>query len=193
MKKTVFLLALFLSQFAMAQDSTATASPLSLKKNEIKLDALALITQTRFHVSYERFLKNDFSAGFSVSLSASNKRKDDFNDNFNRTLPQYEVNPFIRYSLSKSQRSYYFVEAFGSVNGGKYKEQQRIIDGSSAYYAAVENTYTDFALGAAIGYKLYLADKFGIEIFVGGAKNLLNTDVSPKYVPRVGANFGYRF
>lgn len=195
MKKLAFLATLLFFQFTNAQDSTAveTVSPITHKKNEIKIDVLSLIARSRFHVSYERFLNKDFSVGLSGSITKSNKKEDDFENGFNKTLQQYEVNPFIRYSLSKSAVSYYFVEGFVSVNGGKYKELQRLEENGFGYWQAVENNYTDLAIGGALGYKLYIKEKFGIELFVGVGQNILNTDISPKYVQRVGANFGYRF
>ncbi|ESU18760.1 hypothetical protein FCR2A7T_21630 [Flavobacterium cauense R2A-7] len=195
MKKLAFLATVLFFQFTHAQDSTAveTVSPITLKKNEIKIDVLTLIARSRFHVSYERFLNKDFSVGLSASITKSNKKEDDFENGFNKTLPQYEANPFVRYSLSKSAVSYYFIEGFLSVNGGKYKELQRLEEGGTAYWTAVEKNYTDLAIGGALGYKLYIKEKFGIELFVGVGRNIINTDISPKYVQRVGANFGYRF
>lgn len=197
MKKTAFLAALLISQIGSAQDSTATEkiSPITLKKNEIKLDVVSLIAMSRFHVSYERFLNKDFSVGVSGIISASNKRKDDFENGFNKTLPQYEATPFVRYSMSKSAVSYYFIEAFASVNGGKYRELKYFTNEieNIHYVQAVKDNYTDLAIGGAVGYKLYIKEKFGIELFVGVGKNMLNTSISPKYVQRVGANFGYRF
>lgn len=193
--KKLALLAVFFFQFANAQeqDSTTIVNPITLKKNEVRLDVVSLITKMRIHVSYERFLNKDFSLGLSASLSESKKAKDDFDENFDRTLPQYEINPYLRYSLSKSQVSYYYLEVFASGNGGKYKTKERFVDGGNGYYQAVENTYFDVALGGAVGYKLYFKEKFAIDLFVGMGKNLLNTDKSPELVPRVGASFGYRF
>lgn len=195
MKKLAFLAILLFFQLSHAQDSTAVEkiSPITLKKNEVKVDVVSLIAKSRFHVSYERFLNKDFSVGLSGSLTKSNKRENDFRDGFNKTLPQYEINPFARYSLSKSAVSYYFIEGFVSINGGKYKELQRLEENGFAYWKAVENNYTSFAIGGAVGYKLYFKEKFGVELFVGVGRNIINTDISPKYVQRVGANFGYRF
>ncbi|KGO89972.1 hypothetical protein [Flavobacterium suncheonense] len=193
--KKLALVAVFFFQFAHAQqqDSTEVVSPISLKKNEVRLDVVSLITKMRIHASYERFLNKDFSVGLSASISESNKEKKDFDENFDRTLPQYEVIPYLRYSLSKSQVSYYYVEAFASANGGKYKTKERFVEGGNGYYQAVENTYFDVALGGAVGYKLYFKDKFAVDLFVGMGKNLFNTDKSPEIVQRVGASFGYRF
>ncbi|MGX7666552.1 hypothetical protein [Flavobacterium pedocola] len=193
--KKLALLGLLFFQFANAQqDSTVVENPLLPKKNEIRLDVVSLIAKGKLHVSYERFLKNDFSVGLSTSLRVGKRDKEDFDENFNNTLPEYEINPFVRYSLSKSHKTFYFVEAFMSVNGGKYKELKHMPDGlGNNYVLVVEDNYTDLAIGGAVGYKLYFSDKYAVELFVGVGKNLLNTDVSPTYVQRVGANFGYRF
>lgn len=198
MKKLALLITVLSLQFANAQEQNqqqtdTVASPLSLKKNEIRFDVVSLITKLRFHVSYERFLNKDFSVGLSASLAESNKAKNDFEENFNKTLPEYELNPFVRYKLSKSEKNYYFVEGFLSFNGGKYKLLEHIYDGTNNYIAAVDHRYTDLAVGGAVGYKLYFSNKFCVDLFVGVGKNLLNTEKSPTYVQRVGANFGYRF
>lgn len=195
MKKLAFLATFLFFQFTNAQDSTVveTVSPITLKKNEVKIDVVSLITRSRFHISYERFLNKDFSVGLSGSLTKSNKLEDDFENGFNKTLAKYEVNPFVRYSLSKSAVSYYFIEGFASLNGGQYKELQRLEENGFGYWKAIENKYTGLAIGGALGYKLYFKEKFGIELFVGVGRNILNTDITPKYVQRVGANFGYRF
>ncbi|WP_313807371.1 hypothetical protein [Flavobacterium sp.] len=194
--KKLFLLALFSVGTVSAQqqqDSTEVVSPIALKKNEVRFDVVSLITETKIHLSYERFLNKDFSVGLSAISAQSSKKKDDFESNFNRTLPEYQIIPYVRYSLSKSQVSYYYVEAFASANGGKFKTQERFVEGGNGYYQAVENTYFDIALGGAVGYKLYFSDKFAVDLFVGMGKNLLNTDESPELVPRVGGSFGYRF
>lgn len=191
MNKIAFLAALLFFQLTSAQDSTP--KPLELKKNEIKFDVISLIAMGKFHVSYERFLNDDFSVGISGVLAKSNKKEEDFEKGYDKTLPQYEVNPFVRYSLSKSKKSFYFIEAFVSVNGGKYRELERFVENGYGYWEATENNYTAFALGGALGYKLYIKEKIGIELFVGAGRNITNMEVSPEYVQRVGANIGYRF
>jgi len=190
MKKWIFL-ALIAFQFSNAQE---TSSVLSSKKNEVKFDVLSAIAFGKYHISYERFLNKDFSVGISGGIQDSQNQKDDFYDGFERSLPKYEINPFVRYALSKSPKNFYFAEVFLSANGGKYREIARFEDGSgNGYYASKEENYSDLAIGGALGYKLYLKEKFGLELIVGAGKNLFNTDKSPEVIPHVGLNFGYRF
>jgi Protein of unknown function (DUF3575) len=190
MKKWLFL-ALLAFQFSNAQDG---ATILASKQNEVKLDVLSAIAFSKIHVSYERFLNKDFSIGISGGIQDSKNDKEDFDKGYDRSLPKYEVNPFVRYSLSKSQKSFYFAEVFVSANGGEYRELQRFVDESgNGYYDTFKGNYTDVALGGALGYKLYIQEKFGLELFFGIGKNLFNTDKSPETIPHVGLNFGYRF
>lgn len=190
MKKWLFM-ALIAFQFSNAQDGS---NILASKQNEVKFDVLSAIAFSKIHFSYERFLNEDFSVGISGGIQDSKNAKDDFEKGYDRTLPKYEINPFVRYSLSQSQKSFYFAEIFISANGGKYRELQRFVDGSgNGYYDTFEDNYTDVALGGALGYKLYIQEKFGLELVLGMGKNLFNTDKSPEIVPHVGLNFGYRF
>ncbi len=190
MKKWLFA-ALLAFQFSNAQESS---NIFARKQNEIKFDVLSVIAFSKVHVSYERFLNENFSVGISGSIQDSKDAKEDFDKGYDRTLPKYEVNPFVRYSLSHSQKSFYFAEIFVSANGGKYRELQRFVDESgNGYYDTFKDNYTDVAIGGALGYKLYIQEKFGLELFLGMGKNLFNTDKSPEVVPRVGLNFGYRF
>lgn len=190
MKKWIFL-ALVAFQFSNAQES---ASIMASKKNEVRFDVLSAIAFGKYQVSFERFLNKDFSVGVSGAIQDSKSQKEDFEKGYDKTLPKYEINPFVRYALSKSQKNFYFVEAFLSANGGKYRETKRFENTQgNGYYASEEKDYTDLAIGGAIGYKLYIQEKFGLELLVGAGKNLLNTDKSPEIVPRVGFNLGYRF
>jgi len=190
MKKWMFM-ALVAFQFSHAQESS---SVLDSKKNEVKFDVLSAIAFSKFHISYERFLNKDWSVGISGGIQESNKNKEDFQNGYDRSLPEYEVSPFVRYALSKSVKNFYFAEVFVSANGGKYREIKRFDDGfGNGYYDSQEDNYSDLAIGAALGYKLYLKEKFGLELVIGMGKNLFNTDKSPEVIPHVGLNFGYRF
>lgn len=188
MKKIVFFL-LFTTCFSQAQTSI-----LADKKNEIRLDVLSVITSGKFGISYERFLEKDFSVGFNANFSNSKKTKDDYDSGYRNNLPEYEINPYVRYALSKGKTRFYFAEVFASANSGDFKEVVRILDSNNnAFYTTQKSNYTDLALGGSLGYKMYFKDAFALEFLVGFGKNLLNDDKSPDYVSRVGLNFGYRF
>lgn len=189
MKKitVLFLFSIFL---ASAQDNQS----FDLGKNEVKFDVFSLVAFGKVHVSYERFLSDDFSVGVSGNFNQSTSREEDFELGKNRTLEDYQIIPFVRYSLSKSQIRYYFVEVFVSANQGKYRELERLVDeNNNGYYEAIQKDYSDFAIGGAIGHKFYIKEKLGIDIFVGMGKNLFSSGESPDYISRVGINVGYRF
>ena len=188
--KKLFLLFLFLTATLSAQNDSA----FDLGKNEIKFDVTSIIASGKIHVSYERFISTDFSVGISGIINESNKLEKDYTNGKNRTLEDYQIIPFVRYSLSKSQIRYYFIEVFVSANSGKYHELERLIDdNNNGYYQSVDKNYSDFALGGAIGHKFYIKEKLGIDIFVGMGKNLFSNGESPDIVSRVGINVGYRF
>lgn len=189
MKKIIFIFLIF-TQVSLAQENNSS----DLGKNEIKFDVVSLVALGKIHVSYERFISNDFSIGLSGNFNQSKSREDDFENGKNRTLEDYQIIPFVRYSLSKSQIRYYFVEVFVSANQGKYRELERLLDqNNNAYYQAVQKEYSDFAVGAAVGHKFYIKEKLGIDIFVGMGKNLFSSSESPDIISRVGVNLGYRF
>ena len=61
MKKISFLFCFFLVLGSFAQtNSDSIVSPIVAKKNEVKIDALNLISNGRLGISYERFLNTDF-------------------------------------------------------------------------------------------------------------------------------------
>jgi len=192
MKKLLFI-ALFSLQFAQAQEGSDTPAMLD-GKNEVRVDLLTLALRTEFNLTYERFLNKDFSVGVFGGIADSKKLNDDFDSGYRNNVPKYEINPFVRYNLSKSQISYYFAEVFVSANGGDFKETVRRIDAEgNGYYVNEKSEYSDFGVGAALGYKLYIKEKFGIELLVGFGSNLFNRDKSPDTISRVGLSLGYRF
>lgn len=190
MKKVLILLFLA-TQMLWSQD---TSSPELSGKNEIKFDVLGAFGYNKYQMVYERFLNNGFSIGVSGAILDTDKPKKEFSEGFNRTLPEVEINPFLRYNLSKGKKSYYFAEFFTSFNSGKYRELQRLVDeNNNGYYSSVQKSYSDVALGGALGYKFYIKERIGIDIFFGAGKNLFKKDESPAIIPRIGANLGYRF
>jgi hypothetical protein len=188
--KKLCLLALLLGQISFAQDEV----PMLPGKNELRVDLLTIALRTEFNLTYERFLNKDWSVGVFGGYANSAKLNDDFDAGYRNNVPKYEVNPFIRYNLSKGQKSFYFAEVFLSANGGDFKETLRRADGSgNAYYVNEKSTYSDFGAGGGLGYKLYIKEKFAVEVGVGIGANLFNRDKSPDTISRVGLGVGYRF
>ena len=194
MKKTMLLL-FFIPFGIIAQETQETKeTAFDKKKNEVRFDVLSVITSGKFGLSYERFLGKDFSVGLHVDFSSSTKTKNDFNESSRNNLPKYEVNPYVRYALSKSKKRYYFAEVFASANGGDFKEIVKLTDANgNDYYTTEISNYSDFGLGGGLGYKMYIKDAWAIEFLVGFGSNLSNRDKSPDVISIVGLNFGYRF
>ncbi len=188
--KKLFCLFLLFPLVSQAQENTVLAN----KKNEFRVDVLAAIVYTKASLSYERFFGKDFSTGFNVNYSNSQKLNNDFDNGYRNNVPKFEFNPYLRYALSKSKSRYYFAEVFGSYNGGDYKEIVRLTDADNIdYYTTKKSKYTDFGLGGSLGYKMYIKNSFAIEFIVGFGSNLINRDKSPDVISRVGLNLGYRF
>jgi hypothetical protein len=189
MKKLFSLLLLF-SLLSHAQGGSVIAG----KKNEFRVDLLSALVSAKASLSYERFFAGDFSTGFNVNFSNSSKLNDDFDNGYRNNVPKFEINPYVRYALSKSKARYYFAEVFASYNGGDYKEIIRLVDENDiAYYTTQKTRYTDFALGGGLGYKMYFKDSIALEFLVGFGSNLTNKEKSPDVISRVGLNLGYRF
>ena len=118
MKKLILLLLLG-SQWIQAQDSIPK-SPLLHKRNEVRVDVLALAT-SRLNLTYERFLNKNFSVGVSGIYSNNQKNKDDFDQGNVDFFSKYEVIPFVRYNLSQGARSFYFAEIFADANNERFE------------------------------------------------------------------------
>ncbi|MBK8600390.1 MAG: DUF3575 domain-containing protein [Flavobacterium sp.] len=190
--KKLLLLFLLCFQFMQAQDSIPK-STLYNKKNEIRVDVLATAL-TRLNITYERFLDKKYSIGISCIYSNNKKLRDDFDAGYINNFTKYEIIPFVRYKLSQGQRSFYFAEIFADINGGDFREIVLLTDAANNnYYAVEKSNFTDVAMGAAVGYKYYIKDQFGIEFLVGFGSNLFNKTKSLDIVSRVGLGVSYRF
>jgi hypothetical protein len=197
MKKISYILVLLLSVGAFAQSNeTMTTdtivSPILAKKNEVKIDVLNGIAFGKLGISYERFLNKDFSVGITGMMFNKKSKTDDFLTDDTRTLIDYQVIPYVRYALSKSASSLYYLEGFVNINGGEYKELTTLNNGAADYIMITKKDYNDVALGGSVGYKLYFKESFVLDLTVGIGKNLFQEN-SPSTVARLGINLGYRF
>lgn len=180
------------SQGLLAQEENSS-SPMLGKHHEIRTDLVSLIGSGRINLNYEYFLNENFSVGLSGGISDSKKNQEDFDRGYRNNMPRYDVSPFVRYNLSKGQKSFYFAEVFTTANGGDFKEIVRRNDGENEWFAIEKSTYSDVAIGAGVGYKLYVQEALALEFMVGYGINLFNTDKSPDNIPKVGLSVGYRF
>jgi hypothetical protein len=191
--KQLILLLCALPSLVLAQEMAPDTLMLG-KKKEIRTDLVSVLAYSRINLSSEYFLNNTWSTGLSLGLSNSSSIDEDFDQGYRNNRPRYDLTPFVRYKLSKSSRNFYFAEFFVSANGGDFKEIVRIVEtGGTAYYVNKKSTYFDVGAGGGLGYKLYIKDKFAIELLVSIGANLMNTDKSPDILSRTGLSFGYRF
>lgn len=186
MKNLIALLLLGFSVLAQEKESTHSY--------ELRTNVLGLISQGNYNLSAEKFASKTWSYGLSIGTTQSAKQKSNFDEGNNRHLAQWELTPFVRVRLSKSNRSYYFAEAFSSINQGQYKAVIRQTDTpGNAYYLVSKGNYTDLALGGSLGYKLLLKSVIPVEFLVGFGSNILHPQQSPAVVSRVGLSVGYQF
>lgn len=191
--KKLLLFALLCINFANAQD-TLPKSKLLHRKNEVRVDVLSLIKDSKLNLTYERFLGKKISLGISGNSNNSDKVNKDFDSGNRNTIPKYEVIPFVRYNFTNSANRFYFIELFAAANGGDFRETVLLVDEfNNNFYQIQKSQYSDFAIGGSLGYKFYFKDRIGVELLVGFGKNLIDIDKSPDVLSRVGLSLGYRF
>ncbi|HRN98641.1 MAG TPA: outer membrane beta-barrel protein [Flavobacterium sp.] len=189
--KKIALLLLLAAQPLLAQDNQTPA--VAQKHHEVRTDLVSMITAARVNLTYEYFLNERLSFGITGGFSNSKSIEEDFNRGNRNNLPLYDVSPFARYNLSNGQRSFYFAEVFAMANGGDYREIVRRTDGATDYFEVEKSTYSDMAIGAGLGYKIYIKDALALEVMVGYGLNLIDTEKSPDNISKVGLSVGYRF
>ncbi len=166
MKKTLLILSFLTTGFLSAQD-------------EIKVnitDALALKTLT---VSYEHYFDAQTSLGISGLFNFENESSDfRYNEDF-------AITPFVRHYFSTESLWNFFGELFLMYNTG---DEESVVAGFP-----VSDSYTDGALGLAVGYKYVSPGGFTVDIHGGLGRNLFSKEASPTIVPRVGVNVGWQF
>ncbi|PCH77019.1 MAG: hypothetical protein COB98_04675 [Flavobacteriaceae bacterium] len=168
MKKYTIIIVLFIGSIVQAQQ-------------ELKLDLLDALALKTVEVSYEKYISNQSSIGLSVLFNLE-KKSSDFRYNEERML-----SPFFRHYFSRNGAWNMFGEVFFGLNSGE-KELKAETESKEKQY----QSYTDGALGLAIGSKYISETGFVVDIYGGLGRNLFSDD-SPVVVPRVGINIGYRF
>ena len=112
---------------------------------------------------------------------------------YNNKAVTYEISPFVRYSLSKKQNSFFYLESFLNVNGGEFRTSERINDElGNGYYIKSMKKYSDLGIGFGTGYKFYIKKTVGIDLNLGLSRNLFN-DESINVLPKGNIVFSYRF
>lgn len=187
--KTRFLLVLLFTSISFnAQELDGLKNPILNRKNELRIDFGKIILNSRLQLTYEYFIKNRLSVGVSAMfINGQEKTYNSFQGE-----RKYQIDPFVRYSFSNNRRSLFYAEFFSSINGGSNDKIARLNNGKYGYYDKIEYYYSDVAIGSSIGYKVYIAHRFPINLNLGLGFNLFNNS-SPAVLSRVGISTGYRF
>ncbi|CAM1334435.1 DUF3575 domain-containing protein [Tenacibaculum aestuariivivum] len=167
MKKIFLIAVLFISSLTQAQQ-------------EVKVDILDALAFKTLEFSYEYYTSERSSIGISALFNFE-KRSADFKYN-----EKSMITPYFRHYFTSSSNWNYFGEVFLGVNTGE--NEVDVADGSEKKY----ESYTDGALGIAIGSKYTSSGGFVIDVYGGLGRNMFSSE-SPSIVPRVGVNLGYRF
>lgn len=165
MKKLILLFTLCTSMYVNAQQ-------------EIKLDVADALVIKTLEFSYEYYLNEQSSVGVSALFNLT-KQNVSFRYNENTM-----ITPYYRHYFTTNEQWNFFGEGFFGINSGK---KESVKDSGN-----FDLTYTDGALGIAVGTKYVSSGGLIVEAYGGLGRNLFG-DVSPVIVPRVGLNVGWRF
>jgi hypothetical protein len=191
MKKFLLLFLFICVHLLQAQNNSVKNDTLiSSNKNEIRLDVGKLLFSSRLKVAYERFFSKDFSAGISAIYFGDNYGDNIFDISTADKI--FEIEPFVRYSISKNVQRFFYVETFSTIWTGDYKEIKRLSDGQYAFYDWTKSNNTNVAVGVAIGYKFYVKEHFCMD-FNFGLSSFVYSKKETEPLPKIGINLGYRF
>ncbi len=158
---------------------TLLTSLFSYAQQEIKLDISDALVFKAIEFSYENYIDTESSIGVSVLLNFTNR---------NTALRYGEdkmITPYFRHYFSSNQQWNNFGEVFFGLNFG---EKKIASTGNPTTY----KSYTDGALGVAVGRKYTSKSGLTIDFHVGVGRNLFSS-FSPILVLRTGLNIGYQF
>lgn len=184
MKKTILLLGLLCLTFSIskAQDIPDPTDD----RDEIKLNLLNLVAFKYLDGSYEKIIDEESSFGIAALVNLG-----DDNDTFDY-LREFSITPYYRRYFSKGYAKGFFVEGFGMLNQAS-DEYGGTFDDVTQEFTYDTDTYTDFAIGVAVGGKFISKRGFVAEIYGGIGRNLLNSDNPVEVVGRGGISLGFRF
>ena len=188
--KTLFLL---LTVSAFSQSNDVVNSELTENKNEIRFDALHVLYNKQMQISYERQLSNRFSLGISGVFFNNKWQKLDFENYLGRSYNSYQFIPYTRFRISPKTNSIFFGEINANINGGKIQNVTEIPFENAYYYKLVEKNYTNFGLGLSVGFKRVFWKNFVFTVYGGGTQNINRASNTPKVMPRIGTELGFKF
>lgn len=186
MKKTTFLLLLFITTISIAQVKEEKAQQDINKKHEIKINALGLLVFEWLDVSYEYLINEESSFGTGLLIGVNNDYDLD-------RYRKFSLTPFYRRYFSNKFARGFFVEGFGMLHS--YENNYYDYYDYNGDYIANRNddTKTEFAVGISVGGKFVSKKGFTTEIYLGLGRNLGGNNSSLEAVGRGGISLGYRF
>jgi hypothetical protein len=179
--KKLFLMVIILTTIAMQSQAN----------HEIKFDVFDLTVFKALDVSYQYNLNEEASVGLSLYNNLSDKK------NIFGRVEDFTITPYYRQYFPLGGVENIYVEGFFAINSGKDFEDEEILDPITGLgtdeFSEKEIKYTDGAFGFALGKSFISPRGFVLDLYAGIGRNLFDSPGSPKIVPRLGINTGFRF
>lgn len=137
-------------------------------ENELRINALSLLTVSDINIFYERILDKSSSYGLSMFINGDSEGLD-------ITDRKFAINPYYRfyfYNTKEYGARGFFVEGFGS-------------------FASLKSESLQVSLGMTIGRKLVNTNGFSFELYVGLSRYITESK-NEVYFP-IGIAIGKRF
>ncbi len=184
MRKNFLFIALFVFSFGFvrAQENNSQKS-LFEKKNEIKIDAVKLLTFPSLEIEYERIYNQWMSIGGIMSIGNGG----------DTNFPRFNTEAFWRGYFTKTEeygRKGFFGQAFLTFRTGDYEDWNN----NQYNNPVVIRNYSGAGAGFAIGYKWTNKAGFVIQLDWGLSRLLIvNADYIDELQPKFGIKTGWRF
>ena len=177
---TLFLMGITVVSFAQEADNEDTTT--TTRKHEFRIDALEGLIVPALDVSYEYIISKYSGFGVSGFVGFDDEQTDDYQ--------KWSITPYYRqYFFNKQDYGAKGFFAEGVLQVGSGTETVYFSDSNSN----VENDWTKFGIGFAIGQKWVSRNGFVVELSVGGGRYFGSDDEGPGGFFRGGASVGYRF
>lgn len=196
MKKTFITFIILCSfQLSVAQDQS-DLPPRDINKNEISINPINLIAFAALDIGYERVLTNNTTLGFDLFYRFSNTidSDNDIIDQDGIFDKEIAFTTRFKYFFGNRVARGFYLESFGMLSSGEHENYVQVRDSQGNFINSIyiDEEFTDFALGFAVGGKFVTTKGFFLDISMGLGRNLL-TDESPDVIVRPKLYLGYRF
>lgn len=186
----LFAICLFISINALAQEENdVNLNEINSKKHEVRLDVLEAILAPAIELNYEYVLSRYTGVGASINVNVDN---DDEELGF--AGQKFAFTPYFRqYFFNKKD---YGARGFYAEGLLQYTSGQSVdfeTDFTTGFSTLIEEDWSAFGIGFAIGQKWVSRNGFVLELSIGVGRNLTNDEFAPDFFARGGLNFGYRF